>query len=100
MQQIEAIPDTDKFLPARLVRRRYGDISAMSLHRWLADDDLGFPRPVYLGRLRFWKLRDLLEWESRRPRTKAEAACVPVNIEAGPRGARNRLRKCQRCGGD
>jgi hypothetical protein len=75
MSEIERTTDAEKYLPARLVRRRYGDISAMSLHRWLADNKLSFPKPIYFGRNRFWRLRDLIEWESRQPRKlKVEAA--------------------------
>jgi hypothetical protein len=46
----------------------------MTLWRWVSDPTLGFPAPVYLGRFRYWKLADLLQWESSRPRTsKSEA---------------------------
>jgi predicted DNA-binding transcriptional regulator AlpA len=58
----------DGFLPARSVWERYG-VTAMSLYRWLADEKMAFPRPIYIGRFRFWRLADLLEWESSRPRT-------------------------------
>lgn len=76
MSQIEALPDIDKFLSARMVRRRYGDISTMSLHRWLTNKDIGFPRPTYLGRLRFWKLAELIEWESRQNHKPDPVRCV------------------------
>jgi predicted DNA-binding transcriptional regulator AlpA len=42
----------------------------MTIHRWLNDPDLNFPRPVYIGRYRYWVLEELLEWEgdqARRP---------------------------------
>ncbi len=26
-------------------------------------DDSGFPAPVYIGRLRFWRLHELEKWE-------------------------------------
>jgi predicted DNA-binding transcriptional regulator AlpA len=50
------------FLSSRQVRQRYGGRSQMWLHRRLHDNS-GFPRPVYLGRQRFWKLEDLERWE-------------------------------------
>jgi predicted DNA-binding transcriptional regulator AlpA len=63
------------FLPARAVWERYG-VTAMSLHRWQRNEDLHFPKPIYLGRFRYWKLADLTEWEASRPRSpaKSEAA--------------------------
>jgi predicted DNA-binding transcriptional regulator AlpA len=57
------------FLPARRVWERYG-VTSMTLHRWLADERLEFPAPVYLGRFRYWRLCDLLQWEAHRPRHK------------------------------
>ena len=57
----------DIYLRTRQVRARYGGCSHMFIERRLANDPT-FPRPVFLGRMRFWKLADLEEWE------KAQAA--------------------------
>jgi predicted DNA-binding transcriptional regulator AlpA len=56
------------FLPARNVLARY-DISGVALHRWLADEKMAFPRPLYIGRFRYWRLSDLVEWENALPRS-------------------------------
>ena len=50
------------FLPARKVWERYG-VTSMTLHRWLKDPNNSFPKPTYLGRLRYWRLADLEAWE-------------------------------------
>jgi predicted DNA-binding transcriptional regulator AlpA len=63
-------PKDDSFLPARRVWERYGGTS-MSLHRWIHDERLGFPAPVYIGRFRYWRLADLEEWERSRPAGRA-----------------------------
>jgi hypothetical protein len=52
----------DVLLRSGAVRRRYGNCSDMWLHRRLHDDS-GFPGPIYIGRLRYWRLSDLLAWE-------------------------------------
>jgi predicted DNA-binding transcriptional regulator AlpA len=49
-------------IPAAQVRERFGGVSDMWIHRRLHDDS-GFPRPLYIGRLRFWRLSELIEWE-------------------------------------
>jgi hypothetical protein len=67
-------PDTDVFLDARAVKRRYGGRSDMALYRWIRDTDLGFPRPIYIQQYRYWRLADLLEWERTRPTSKSYAA--------------------------
>lgn len=51
------------FLPARHVLDRYR-ISQMTLWRWVADDSMGFPKPVYLGRYRYWRIADIEAWEA------------------------------------
>lgn len=39
-----------------------GGISDMTLHRWLHDEGLNFPRPIYITRRRYWKIADVLAW--------------------------------------
>jgi predicted DNA-binding transcriptional regulator AlpA len=62
--------DMAEFIPATAVLLRYG-ISDMSLWRWLKDSTLNFPRPVYIGRFRYWKIVELEEWERNLPRERA-----------------------------
>lgn len=52
------------YLPARRVWERYG-IHETTLHRWLHNDEVGFPEPIYIGRYRFWRLSDLVAFEQR-----------------------------------
>jgi hypothetical protein len=53
------------FLPAAQVRRRYGDISDMTLWRWLHDRELDFPTPAEIAGRRYWRLSELLRFEVR-----------------------------------
>jgi predicted DNA-binding transcriptional regulator AlpA len=57
--------EDDPYLPAARVWGRYG-VSAMSLHRWLHDPKMKFPKPLYIGRYRYWRLSDLTAWERTR----------------------------------
>jgi predicted DNA-binding transcriptional regulator AlpA len=57
----------DNLIPARGVWQRYG-VTSMTLYRWIAEADLAFPLPVYIGRFRYWRLSELLAWEAERPR--------------------------------
>ena len=52
----------DPLLRAIQVRERYGNASDMWVHRKLKHDPT-FPRPIYLGPTRYWRLSDLLAWE-------------------------------------
>jgi len=64
-------PETDiRYLPAPAVCARFG-ISFMSLHRWLAKPDMGFPKPYYFGRLRDFRLDELETWERDRVRRQS-----------------------------
>lgn len=44
------------------VRDLCGGVSDMTLWRWLNDPDLDFPRPIYIGRRRYWREADILAW--------------------------------------
>lgn len=50
------------------VRIMFGDVSDMTLWRWLKDVDLEFPKPIYVQRRRFWREAELIEWIGNRPR--------------------------------
>lgn len=52
----------DKLIPAGAVRDLCGNISDMSLWRWLHDDVLNFPKPIYIAKRRYWREADILSW--------------------------------------
>jgi hypothetical protein len=52
------------FLPAAQVKRRYGDITDMTLWRWLHDKALGFPQPAEIAGRRYWRLSELQRFEA------------------------------------
>jgi predicted DNA-binding transcriptional regulator AlpA len=54
-----------RLVGARHLQIRYG-VSDMSIWRWLNDQNLNFPRPIYIRRRRFWKLAELEAWERAR----------------------------------
>lgn len=49
-------------IAAKEVRHLCGGISDMTLWRWLNDNELGFPRPIYIGKRRYWKETDISFW--------------------------------------
>ena len=55
-------PDAAVFLTAPQVCQRYANRSHMWLERMLQKDST-FPRPVKFGRLRFFKIDELIDWE-------------------------------------
>ena len=57
-------PDAATFIDAPQVCERYGGRSHMWLER-LLERDATFPRPVKIGRLRFFPIAALIEWERR-----------------------------------
>lgn len=52
----------NKLISANAVRNLCGGVSDMSLWRWLSDPDLAFPRPVYIGRRRYFREADIQSW--------------------------------------
>lgn len=71
----------EEFWPAPMVWARY-HICEMTLGRWVKDPRKAFPKPVYFGRFRYWRLSDLLAWEHERPRvappTRARGRRIPA----------------------
>lgn len=48
-----------KYMTASEVCQRYGKITTMTLHRWLKDPDTKFPRPIKIGKMRFFDIKEL-----------------------------------------
>ncbi|THD58343.1 MAG: DNA-binding protein [Bradyrhizobium sp.] len=57
------IPSSDNYIPAPQVSRQRYKKSERTLDRWLKDEDLGFPRPIYIRGRRYFREADLVEWE-------------------------------------
>jgi len=49
-------------IQAAPVRQMCGGISDMTLWRWLDNPELDFPRPIYIGRRRFWREAEIIAW--------------------------------------
>lgn len=50
----------DPMLSSAQVREACGNVSDMTLWRWLKDSD--FPQPVYQNRRRYWRAGDVQAW--------------------------------------
>lgn len=50
------------FLTGPQVQARYHK-SHVSIWRWVNDNSLGFPKPIKINRLNYWKLSELEAWE-------------------------------------
>ena len=51
-----------KLISAATVRDLCGDVSDMTLWRWLNDRDMNFPEPVYIQKRRYWRETELDAW--------------------------------------
>ncbi|SHJ19719.1 transcriptional regulator, AlpA family [Shimia gijangensis] len=54
--------NSHKRITAKTVRQICGDVSDMWIWRRLNEPESGFPKPVYIGRRRFWREAEILEW--------------------------------------
>jgi predicted DNA-binding transcriptional regulator AlpA len=55
-------PNPNRYATAAQLRERYGDRSEMWLTR-IMQSDADFPRPIYIGRFRFWDLAKIEAYE-------------------------------------
>ena len=60
------------FLTGPQVQARYQK-SHVTLWRWVRDPDLGFPAPMQINRLNYWRLSDLEAWEAAQAGTQTAA---------------------------
>jgi predicted DNA-binding transcriptional regulator AlpA len=58
--------ERDVYLTAVKVRKRFGDIAPVTLYRWIEDPEIAFPKPLKVGGRRFFKLKEIEEWEEKR----------------------------------
>lgn len=59
-----------RLLTAKSVMERF-DISAMTLWRWVKDDRLGFPQPVYIRKRRYFDAAEINAFDERVNRGEA-----------------------------
>lgn len=52
-----------RLLTAKEVRAIYGDVTQMTLWRWLNDQSLGFPRPIYINRRRYFHAEEIEQFK-------------------------------------
>ncbi|MDU8946394.1 helix-turn-helix transcriptional regulator [Ovoidimarina sediminis] len=55
---------TETILTGPQVQKRYKK-SSVTIWRWWHDDALGFPKPIQIKRLNYWRLSDLEAWETK-----------------------------------
>lgn len=51
-----------KLVSANAVRILCGDVSDMTLWRWLQSPELNFPKPTYIGTRRYWREAEIFDW--------------------------------------
>lgn len=56
----------DHRLTSAQVRARYGNISEMTLSRWVKDPGLAFPKPEPIRSRNYWSVAELNAWDESR----------------------------------
>src|SRR5258708_33257828 len=79
----------DALIAAKAVLARYGGICGMTLHRWVRDPDLNFPKRLLINGRRYWRLSELLALASgaQMPSILIHAGEItlhPMDVEAMP----------------
>ena len=67
--------EIDKKINSKVVKEMLGDISEMTLSRFIGDENyayMKFPKPIYINRRRFWSQNEVQEWLENRPSKKPQ----------------------------
>jgi predicted DNA-binding transcriptional regulator AlpA len=60
------LDNSKRYIRAKRVRQRYGDISEMTLSRWVKSPKIGFPQPAtQVGRFPLWDEAELDAYDRR-----------------------------------
>jgi len=62
--QAQSATANQTFLTGPQVQARYQK-SHVSIWRWMNDEALGFPAPIKINRLNYWRVSDLEAWEAK-----------------------------------
>lgn len=55
-----------QMIGARQVRELVGNISEMTLWRWMQNERLAFPKPIVIQRRRYWRKEEVTAWLDQR----------------------------------
>lgn len=55
-----------ELLPTREVKKRLGDVTDMTIWRWLHNPDVGFPPPVVISKRKYWAVAEIDAFIARR----------------------------------
>lgn len=58
------------YLTGPQIQARYS-VTKMTVHRWLADPRLGFPRPIKINGRNYWAVSEIDSWDAARERKGA-----------------------------
>ena len=65
MTKVTTIPESSDRVPIGRVAERYG-VSVRSIDRWMRNESLKFPQPLYILDHKYWSISDLERWERER----------------------------------
>jgi predicted DNA-binding transcriptional regulator AlpA len=50
------------------LRELFGGVTDMTISRWLKNETLNFPKPIWIATRRYWYEAEVIEWIGKRPR--------------------------------
>lgn len=88
LASVHTIPNGDnivskRLLPTKAVRAKFGDISDMTLWRWIHSESLGFPQPTMIRNRRYWDADEIEAF-----RERMVGAGISKRAAKRPQGAR------------
>ena len=78
---------SDTLLTSAQVRTMFGGMSDMTLWRWLSLPEMAFPKPIYIGRRRYWREAEIAAWQAAQAQAKAPEAVAELERLARDRAS-------------
>jgi predicted DNA-binding transcriptional regulator AlpA len=70
---MEPSSNQSRYITSAQLRARFGNISDMTLWRWLHRPEMSFPKPAIIERRRDWRTAEIDSWEESQLRSRLVA---------------------------
>ena len=75
--------DLDALMSVRQVCQFFGNVSKMTIFRWVRNPAVGFPSPFKIGQKNYWMRRDIIAFRDLR-RARAQRGAPPLTERHNP----------------
>ena len=90
-QLLQWTGDLEALMNVRQVSAFFGNVSKMTIYRWVRNPAFGFPRPFKIGQKNFWIRRDVIAFRDMAVQATGASRREKNSVSSGERSPGGRL---------